>query len=84
MNVHKYEVAPVELLVKLTVIGAQPVVGFAVKLAVGSKTMTTVCVSVMTPQTFVAVNVTVYVPLAAYVWVGLISVEVWPSPKFQR
>ena len=35
------------------------------------------------PPEFVAVNETLYVPSAAYVWLGLISVDVSPSPKSQ-
>ena len=35
------------------------------------------------PPEFVAVNVTSYVPSAAYVWLGLVSVDDSPSPKSQ-
>ena len=47
-----------EVLVNCTVSGAQPVVTFAVKLAVGGVTITTDWVKVVLPQLLVAVNVT--------------------------
>ena len=48
-----------EVLVNCTVSGAQPLVTFAVKLAVGGVTMMTVWVTILLPQLLVAVNVTV-------------------------
>jgi hypothetical protein len=38
-------------------------------------------VSVSPPHEFVAVSATVYVPAAVYVWLGLVAVEVPPSPN---
>ena len=48
-----------DVLVNCTVSGAQPVVVFAVKLAVGGVTITTDWVKVVLPQLLVAVKVTV-------------------------
>jgi len=36
------------------------------------------------PSSSVTVNSIVYVPAVSYLWVGLVRVDVWPSPKFQR
>ena len=41
----------------------------------------TVTVSVVVPAASVTVSVASYVPGSSYVWVGLTSVEVAPSPK---
>ena len=34
-------------------------------------------------QSFKSVTVTLYTPAAAYILLGLVEVELWPSPKFQ-
>ena len=44
-------------------------------------TVTTCCIVSLHPE--VATSVTVYVPGAMYVWVGLCKEEKFPSPKFQ-
>jgi hypothetical protein len=54
-----------EVLVNCTVSGSQPLVGEAVKPAVGGVIIVTVCVKVLVPHGFVAVRVTVYVPSSA-------------------
>ena len=36
------------------------------------------------PSSSVTVSVTVYVPAAAYVWLGFVAVDVPPSPKVQE
>lgn len=51
-----------ERLLYCTVRDVQPVVGVALKAAVGGVMMVTVWVAVEVPQAFVAVNTTVYVP----------------------
>ena len=59
-NDHAYVVAfAEEVLVNCTVNGPQPLVGVAVKFAVGGVTMVTDCEAVIVPQGLVTVSVTV-------------------------
>lgn len=56
---------PPEVLVNCTVSGPQPLVGVAVKLAVGGASREMVWVEVVVPQSLVELRVTVYTPPVA-------------------
>jgi hypothetical protein len=77
---------PEDVSVKVTVSGAVPLVGEALKLAAGGATDTLTqppMVLVFWPLALLAVSATVYVPAALYVWFGFCWEEVLPSPKLQ-
>ena len=69
---------------KLTASGALPLVGVALKSAVGAVTvMNATFVFVFEPWALVAVNATVNVPAPVYVCEGFCNVDVAPSPNVQ-
>ncbi len=76
---------PVLVSVKFTVSGAVPVIGVAVKLAVGADGWLTVIVleAELDPCVLVTVRVAVKVPVSVYSCEGEGEVDVPPSPKFQ-
>ena len=77
---------PEDVSVKATVSGTGPLVGEALKLAVGAATVTLTqpaMVLVFGPPALLAVSATVYVPAALYAWFGFCWEEVLPSPKLQ-
>ena len=88
-ELHERELmVPVDASVKVTLSGAVPVVGDALKPATGAvgageTTMRLVFVSVSEPPGPVTVRDTVKVP-AAKEWDGLVTVDVPPSPKFHE
>ena len=58
---------------------------FIVKAALGiGKMITRWVIESLQPLSDVAINLTVYVPTAEYVWVGLFRVEVVPSPNLHK